>query len=173
MGLFAINFKIKRYTDNIIPRPITTVTMYIPKPAIDSKPILETMPTIKPKTANGTIFMANNRMCSVIFWTDSSMSKSGLDDSFGIAAIDSPMIKANIRILNIWPSRYEVIGFLGIMFDTAFGISSKENPSLICTSLSERLYDSCRAVISRMFPGAITDARNTATSIAIVVVITK
>ena len=83
------------------------------------------------------------------------------------------MIKANIRILSICPSRYDVIGFLGIMFDIVFGMSSKEKPSLISISLSERSYDSWSAEISRIFPGAISDARNTATSIAIVVVITK
>ncbi len=67
IGLFATNFKIKTYTDNMIARPSTTVAMYTPKPAIDSKPILETMPTIKPKTANGTIFMENNKIFNVIF----------------------------------------------------------------------------------------------------------
>ena len=76
-------------------------------------------------------------------------------------------------MLNICPSRYDVIGFFGIIVDTAFGISSKENPSLIFVSLSIRSYDSCSAEISRRLPGAINNARNTATSIAIVVVITK
>ncbi len=101
------------------------------------------------------------------------MSNSGFDDSFGRAAIDSPMIKANIKMLSICPSRYEVIGFFGIMLDIAFGMSSKEKPSLIFISLLDRSYDSCSAEISRRLPGAINDARNTATSIAIVVVITK
>ena len=101
------------------------------------------------------------------------MSKSGLVDSFGSAAIDSPIIKANIKMLNICPSRYDVMGFLGIMFDTAFGMSSKEKPSLISISLSERSYDSCIAALSIRLPGAIIDASNTATRIAIVVVITK
>ncbi|GBF24262.1 hypothetical protein MnTg01_00600 [archaeon MnTg01] len=41
--------------------------MYTPNPPIVSIPTLATIPTIKPKTANGTIFMENNRMCSVIF----------------------------------------------------------------------------------------------------------
>ena len=76
-------------------------------------------------------------------------------------------------MLSICPSRYDVIGFFGMMVATAFGISSKENPSLIFISLSTRSNDSCSAEISKRFPGAINDARNTATSIAIVVVITK
>ena len=76
-------------------------------------------------------------------------------------------------MLSICTSKYDVIGFFGMMFATAFGMSSREKPSLIFISLSERSYDSCNAEISRIFPGAIKDARNTATRIAIVVVITK
>ena len=59
------------------------------------------------------------------------------------------------------------------MLDTAFGISSNEKPSVTFKSSSERLWVSWSAVRSKILPGAITDARDTATSIAIVVVITK
>ncbi|GBF24261.1 hypothetical protein MnTg01_00599 [archaeon MnTg01] len=59
------------------------------------------------------------------------------------------------------------------MFDTTFGISSNEKPSVTFKSSSERSWVSCSAVRSKILPGAIIDARDTAISIAIVVVITK
>ena len=51
-----------------------------------------------------------------------------LTDSFGNDAIANPTIIAKTRMLSICPSRYEVTGFFGITFATAFGMSSSENP---------------------------------------------
>jgi hypothetical protein len=76
-------------------------------------------------------------------------------------------------MLNICPSRYEEIGFFGIMLDTTLGISSNEKPSVTFKSSSERSWLSWSALRSKILPGAIMDASVTATSIAIVVVITK
>ena len=59
------------------------------------------------------------------------------------------------------------------MSDTAFGISSNVKASVTFKSSSERLCVSWSAVRSKILPGAIIDARVTATSIAIVVVIIK
>ncbi len=173
IGLFATNFMIIVYTNNMAPSPMITVAMYTPSPAIVSTPTLATMPTIKPKTANGTIFIAMIRIYNVIFWTDSSKSNNGLTDSFGRAAIARPTIIAIIKILSICPSRYDMIGFLGIMFDAISGISSTEKPSVTFKSSSDKSCVSWSAVRSRMLPGAITDARVIAIKIEIVVVITK
>jgi hypothetical protein len=76
-------------------------------------------------------------------------------------------------MLNICPSRYDEMGFFGIMLDTTLGISSTEKPSVTFKSSSERSCVSWSAVRSKILPGAIIDASDTATSIAIVVVITK
>ena len=96
-----------------------------------------------------------------------------LIDSFGSEVIANPTIIANTKMLNICPSRYDDIGFFGIMLDTAFGMSSNENPSLISISLSESSYDSLSKEISRRLPGDMIDTSSMAIVIAIVVVITK
>jgi len=84
------------------------------------------MPTIRPKTANGTIFIEISRVLP----RESVRPLLSLPESVQRVTlhilVDRPTMTAIIRMLSICPSRWEEIGLLGIMPDTASGMPSSE-----------------------------------------------